>query len=281
MKIRITSDSTCDLGELVAKNNIGILPLQVNLDADAYRDGVDITPQDIFNFVAKTKILPKTSAPSVGEYEEFFAEQLKTYDAIIHFNISSKSSGSHNFAKLASESFAGKVRVIDSQALSSGQGLLVMKAVDLLNEGKSLDEIEETVNALRPFVNTSFVPDQLDYLHKGGRCSGMTMFVANALKIHPKIVMKEGQLVQGGKYRGVMTRCIANYIEDLKQMYPDYDKTRCFVTHSSADSELVEVAKAKVKELFEFDEVIETVAGSIITSHCGKGTLGVLFIYNA
>ena len=281
MNIRITSDSTCDLGELVAKNNIGILHLQVNLDADAYRDGVDITPQDIFNFVAKTKILPKTSAPSVAEYEEFFAEQLKSYDAIIHFNISSKSSGSHNFAKLASESFAGKVRVIDSQALSSGQGLLVMKAVDLLKAGKSLDEIEETVNALRPFVNTSFVPDQLDYLHKGGRCSGMTMFVANALKIHPKIVMKEGQLMQGGKYRGVMTRCIANYIDDLKQMYPSYDKTRCFITHSSAEPELVEVAKAKVKELFEFDEVIETVAGSIITSHCGKGTLGVLFIYNA
>jgi len=281
MNVRITSDSTCDLGELVEKHNIGILPLQVNLDDKAYRDGVDIAPQDIFDFVAKTKILPKTSAPSVAEYEEFFAEQLKTYDAVIHFNISSKSSGSHNFAKLASESFDGKVRVIDSQALSSGQGLLVLKAVDLLNAGKSVDEIEETVNALRPFVNTSFVPDQLDYLHKGGRCSGMTMFVANALKIHPKIVMKEGQLIQGGKYRGVMTRCISNYIDDLKQMYPSYDKTRCFITHSSADKELVDVAKAKVKELFEFDEIIETVAGAIITSHCGKGTLGVLFIYNA
>lgn len=281
MNVRITSDSTCDLGELVKKHNVGILPLQVNLDDKAYRDGVDIAPQDIFDFVAKTKILPKTSAPSVAEYEEFFAEQLKTYDAVIHFNISSKSSGSHNFAKLASESFDGKVRVIDSQALSSGQGLLVLKAVDLLNAGKSVDEIEDTVNALRPFVNTSFVPDQLDYLHKGGRCSGMTMFVANALKIHPKIVMKEGQLMQGGKYRGVMTRCISNYIDDLKQMYPSYDKTRCFITHSSADKELVDVAKAKVKELFDFDEIIETVAGSIITSHCGKGTLGVLFIYNA
>lgn len=281
MNVRITSDSTCDLGELVKKHNVGILPLQVNLDDKAYRDGVDIAPQDIFDFVAKTKILPKTSAPSVAEYEEFFAEQLKTYDAVIHFNISSKSSGSHNFAKLASENFDGKVRVIDSQALSSGQGLLVLKAVDLLNAGKSVDEIEDTVNALRPFVNTSFVPDQLDYLHKGGRCSGMTMFVANALKIHPKIVMKEGQLMQGGKYRGVMTRCISNYIDDLKQMYPSYDKTRCFITHSSADKELVDVAKAKVKELFDFDEIIETVAGSIITSHCGKGTLGVLFIYNA
>ena len=146
------------------------------------------------------------------------------------------------------------------------------------DEGKSAAEIEETINELKTHVNTSFVPDQLDYLHKGGRCSGMVMFVANALKIHPKIVMNDGQLVQGGKYRGTMARCITQYVQDLKNQYPSYDKTRCFVTHSSADKELVDVAKAAVAEHFEFDEVIETVAGSIITSHCGKGTLGVLFI---
>lgn len=279
MAIRITSDSTCDLGHLVKERNIGILPLQVNLDAAAYRDGVDITPQDIFNFVAKTKILPKTSAPSVAEYEEFFAEQLKEYDEVIHFNISAKSSGSHNFAKQAAESFNGKVRVIDSKALSSGQGLLVLKAADMRDEGKTSAEIETAVLEIRERVNTSFVPDTLDYLHKGGRCSGMTMVVANTLKIHPKIVMKDGQLVQGGKYMGNMTRCISRYVQDLKEMYPDYDKSRCFVTHSTAEKELVDVAKAKVKELFDFDEVIETVAGSIVTSHCGKGTLGVLFVY--
>ncbi len=278
MAIRITSDSTCDLGSLVEKRNIGVLHFQVNLDAATYRDGVDITPQDIFDFVAKTKILPKTSAPSVVEYEEFFEEELKGYDELIHFNISAKSSGSHQFAKAAAEKFGGKVRVIDSMALSSGQGLLVLKAADLRDEGKTADEIEEIINVLRTKVNTSFVPDQLNYLHKGGRCSGMTMFVANALKIHPKIVMKDGQLTQGGKYRGNMDRCIPRYIEELKEQYSSYDKTRCFVTHSSADRALVELAIAKVKELFDFDEVIETVAGSIITSHCGQGTLGVLFI---
>ena len=279
MSIRITSDSTCDLGSLIQERNIGILNFQVNLDAAVYRDGVDITPQDIFDFVAKTKILPKTSAPSVVEYEEFFEEQLKEYDELIHFNISAKSSGSHQFAKAAAEKFGGKVRVIDSMALSSGQGLLVLKAADMRDEGKSADDIEEVINVLRTKVNTSFVPDQLDYLHKGGRCSGMTMFVANALKIHPKIVMKEGQLTQGGKYRGNMDKIIPRYIEELKAQYPSYDKSRCFITHSSANRELVEIAMAKVKELFNFDEVIETVAGSIITSHCGQGTLGVLFIY--
>ncbi len=279
MSIRITSDSTCDLGELVAKHNIGILPLQVNLDASAYFDGVDITPEDIFKFVAEKKMLPKTSAPSIADYQEFFKKQLETYDEVIHFNISAKSSGSHNMAKQAAEEFGGSVRVIDSMALSSGQGLLVMKAVDMLAQGKNADEIEETVLALREKVNTSFVPDSLDYLHKGGRVSGMVKMAANLLKIHPLIYMEKGQLMPGKKYRGKMSFLIKQYVEDLKQQYPKYDKTRCFVTHSSADQELVDAAKERVKELFDFDEIVETVAGSIITSHCGRNTLGVLFIY--
>ena len=278
MAIRITSDSTCDLGALVEKYNIGILPLGVNLNADSYLDGVNITPQDIFKFVAETKTLPKTNAPSIAEYEEFFEEQLKTYDELIHFNISEKCSGSHNMAKQAAASFNGKVRVIDSMALSSGQGLLVMKAVDLLGEGKTADEIVEAVESLRSKVNTSFVPDSLDYLHKGGRVSGTINVAAAVLKIHPLIYMKDGQLLPGKKYTGKMTMCIKRYIADLKEMYPEYDTTRCFVTHSCADEELVQLAKDLVKENFQFEEVVETVAGSIITSHCGRNTLGVLFI---
>ena len=280
MAIKITSDSTCDLNALVETRNIGIMPLQVNLGEKAYRDGVDITPQDIFDFVAATGTLPKTAAPSIGEYEEFFKKQLETYDEVIHFNISSKSSGSHNFAKIAAEGFDGKVRVIDSKALSSGQGLLVMKACDLRDEGKSAEEIENAVLEIRERINTSFVPDSLDYLHKGGRVSGMVKTVAGVFKIHPLIYMDDGQLVPGKKYKGKMSVLIKQYVEDLKAQYPDYDKTRCFITHSTADKELVDAAKEKVQELFDFDEVIETVAGSIVTSHCGQGTLGVLFVYN-
>ncbi len=278
MSIRITADGTCDLGELAAQNNIGILSFQVNLDTTPYHDGVDITPQDIFNFVAETKQLPKTSAPSIGDYEEFFTEQLAYGDEILHFNISAKSSGSHNMAKQAAASFGGKVRVIDSMALSSGQGLLVLKAAELRDEGKSIDEIEEIINALRGKVNTSFVPDRLDYLHKGGRVSGFVNFAASVLKIHPLIMMQNGQLVPGKKYKGKMTVCIKQYVADLKELYPAYDNTRCFITHSSADPELVQLAKDLVKEHFDFQEVVETVAGSIITSHCGRNTLGVLFI---
>lgn len=277
--IRITSDSTCDLGSLVEERNVGILPLQVNLGANAYHDGVDITPEKIFEYVAETKELPKTSAPSIGDYEDFFNEQLAFGDEIIHFNISSKSSGSHSFAKQAAESFGGKVHVIDSMALSSGQGLLVLKAADMRDEGKSAQEIVEAIEELRTRVNTSFVPDTLDYLHKGGRVSGMVKTVAAMFKIHPLIYMDNGQLLPGKKYKGKMTSLIKQYVADLKELYPVYDKSRCFVTHSSADQELVDAAKEAVAENFVFDEVIETVAGSIITSHCGKGTLGVLFVY--
>ncbi len=278
MKIRITSDSTCDLGELVAKHDIGILPLKVNLDTETYFDGVDITPQDIFNFVAKTNILPKTSAPSEIDYQEFFEKELENNDYVLHFNISAKSSVSHNVARQAAQAFNGRVRVVDSMALSSGQGLLVMKAVDLRDAGIDIDEMETTVNALRSKVNTSFIPDRLDYLYKGGRCSKMEMYGANLLKIHPMIDMKDGALTVKKKYKGKMNVCIRQYIEELKETYPMYEKKRCFVTHSCADPELVEFAKQKVKELFDFDEIVETVAGSIITSHCGRNTLGVLFI---
>ena len=280
MAVKITSDSTCDLGELlVEKYNVTIMPLNVILDTETYHDGVTIQPQDIFSFVAKTNMLPKTSARSLIDYEEFFAENLKNTDEIVHFSISSKCSVSHDVAKQAAESFGGKVKVIDSKALSTGQGLLVLKACEMSSQGKTATEIVEKINELREKVNTSFVPDHLDYLYKGGRCSKMEMYGANILKIHPMIYMQDGALGVKKKYRGPMTRCISNYIEDLRVEFSNYDKTRCFVTHSHADPELVELAVKKVKESFGFEEVLVTTAGSVVTGHCGRNTLGVLFIY--
>ena len=278
--IQITSDSTCDLGELAPKHGIRLMPLKVILDTETFKDGVDIAPADIFAFVEKTGMLPKTSAPGIEDFRELFSLLTANGDEVIHFTISSKASASYSCALAASREFDGKVRVVDSLALSSGQGLLVMKAVDLRDAGKSAAEIEETVNALRARVNTSFVPDRLEYLYKGGRCSKMEMYGANILKIHPMIDMKDGQLGVKKKYRGKMTVCIKSYIEELKGAYPVYDKTRCFITHSSADAELVELAREMVQSEFDFDEVVETVAGSVITGHCGRNTLGVLFIHD-
>lgn len=276
--IRITADSTCDLGEHIVKRNIGVMPLSVILGENTFRDGVDIVPQDIFDFVEKTGQLPKTAAPSIGDYTDFFAAYVEAGETVIHFNISSKSSAANTYAQKAAEAFPGKVYVVDSRALSSGQGLLIMKAGDFVGQGMAAEEIVAKINELIPKTNTSFVPDRLDYLYKGGRCSRMAMYGANILKIHPLIEMKDGQLFAEKKYRGSMQKCINNYIEDLAEQYPSYDKTRCFITHSTADPELVAFAKKKVAETFSFDETIETIAGSVITGHCGRNTLGVLFI---
>ena len=279
MKIKVTSDSTCDLSpELVEKYNVGIFPLNVILGDKTYSDGIDITPQDIFDYVSETGVLPKTAAHSMEEYAEFFKKEIEGYDALIHFNISTKASASCNNARLASKNFDGKVYVVDSLALSTGQGLLVLKACDLAAEGKSAEEIVEIVEGLRPKLNTSFVPDVLDYLHKGGRCSLASLIGAKVLKLHPLISMKEGQMYAKKKYMGGLEACLRKYIKDLAEEYRSYDKTRCFITHSSCEPEVVEKARAQVKEIFDFDEILETVAGSVVTSHCGKNTLGVLFI---
>ncbi len=278
MNIQITADSTCDLGSHVAERHIGIMPLSVILGANSYRDGVDITPQDIFDYVEKTGVLPKTAAPSIGDFEEFFGNYVDEGKTVIHFNISAKSSSSNAYAVQAAEKFGGRVKVVDTKALSSGQGLLVMKASDLADEGMSAEEIVKTVEGLRAKVNTSFIPDRLDYLYMGGRCSRMAMYGANILKIHPLVEMQDGQLVAETKYRGNMQKCIDKYIDDLAVKYPAYDRTRCFITHSSADADLVAFAKQKVAEKFKFEQVLETVAGSVITGHCGRNTLGVLFI---
>lgn len=277
--IKITTDSTCDLSpEQLKENDISMMSLNVILGENTYEDCVDIQPSDIFSYVEKTGQLPKTAARSIAEYEAFFAPFVEAGDTVVHFDISSKSSSSYDFALAASKKFKGKVFVVDSHALSSGQGLLVMKAVDLRKEGKSAEEIASICTALRDKVNTSFIPDQLNYLYMGGRCSKLSLYGAKILNIHPLISMKDGALIPEKKYVGGMMRCMRTYASDLKEKYPSYDKTRCFITHSCADKELVDLAKAKVKELFDFEEINETIAGSVITGHCGRNTIGILFI---
>lgn len=280
MKIKITADSTCDLSpELVEKFGVGIMPLHVIMGGQAYSDGVDIQPADIFRHVAETGVLPTTAAPSIEEFVDFFRENLKDCDAVIHINISSRTSSSHDNAVAAAKVFKGKVFAVDSLALSTGQGLIVLKACDLAAEGRKPKEIVEVLNSLRAQVNTSFVPDALDYLHKGGRCSLAALMGAKVLKLHPMIDMKDGKLYAKKKYMGGIERCLKNYVNELADEYKSYDKSRCFITHSCCEAEVVEKVREQVKSLFQFDEIYETVAGNVVTSHCGKGTLGVLFIY--
>lgn len=280
MKIKITADSTCDLSpELVKDFGIGVVPLHVIMGDMAYSDGVDIAPQDIFRHVESTGRLPTTAAPSIEEYVEYFKSVLSECDAVVHINISSKTSSSYDNACAAAKALKGRVYPVDSYALSTGQGLLVLKACDLAANDKKPKEIVEILNSVRNKVNTSFVPDALDYLHKGGRCSLAALMGARVLKLHPMIDMKDGRLYAKKKYMGGIERCLRAYVNELAADYKNYDRSRCFITHSGCEPALVEKIREQVASLFSFDKIYETVAGNVVTSHCGKGTLGVLFIY--
>ncbi len=276
--IKITTDSTADIQSVANSFGIEFVPLKVLLDTETYLDGVNVTPAQLVEFEAKTKILPKTSAPSIEDYNEFFQKKTENGDTVIHISLSEKCSASHNNARLASENFNGKVFVVDSKALCCGQGLLCLKACDLVKEGLSAEEIVKELEVLRDKTNTSFVPDRLDYLYKGGRCSKMEMFGGNILKIHPMIAMQDGQLVVKKKFRGNMKICAKQYFEELRNTYPDYDDTRCVLANCLCDKEFEAYMKGLVEEIFSFKEIILEQAGSTITSHCGKGTIALMFI---
>ena len=278
-KITISTDSTADLSkDLIEKNNITIAPLHVLLGENDHKDGIDIMPEDIFNYVKENNELPKTSACSVAEYIEIFTKLLNDNDYVIHFTISSKCSSTYNNAVLAANEFDGKVKIIDSLHLSTGQGLLVLKACDMVKEGKSFNEIVSNVEELKNKVQTSFVVDTVDYLYKGGRCTAAARIASKILNIHPSITMKNGTLGVKKNYHGNLKKSLEGYSHDLALEYKSYDKKRVFITHSCCSDEIVNSVIDIVKKEFNFEEIIVTVAGSVVTSHCGQGTLGILFI---
>lgn len=277
-KFIITSDSTCDLSQkLIEDNNIRLVPLTITLGSDQFKDNVDIDAVKALEYVEKTGEMPKTSAVSVYEYEEFFKELTSQGCGVLHFDISSEDSACYANACLAAKEF-DNVYVVDSRQLSTGQGLLVMKAADYRKQGMSLEETYKKIEEIKNKARTSFVLDRLDFLHKGGRCSLSTLLVTKILKIHPYISMTDGKLKVKKKYGGNMIRTCEQYVQDLAQEYASYDKTRVFITHCQATPEIVATVRRKVEELFDFDEIIETTAGTTVSCHCGKNTIGVLFI---
>lgn len=277
-KIFITSDSTSDLSpELRERYNVSILPLGVTLGDKLYSDGVDITPDDIYAHHAKTGELPKTNAANVGEAMDFFKEKTEGGNAVIHFTISSSMSSTYSNACLAAEEFEN-VYVIDSKNLSTGAGLLVVAAAEMVNEGLEAPEIVAKLSELVPCVDASFVIDNLEYLHKGGRCSAVAMFGANLLKLKPCIQVKDGKMDVAKKYRGKYSEVLKEYVADKIGDYSDIDLSRVFVTHAGCDPDLANDIVALVKETAPFKEVFLTRAGCTVSAHCGANTLGVLFI---
>ena len=276
--IRITCDSTCDLtASLYETYRAQPVPLGVSLGDDFRRDGVDIKPQDIYAFAAATGSLPKTSAISVGEYEELFRSLTAQGDPVIHINLSSELSASHQNACLAAQ-MVGNVYVVDSRNLSSGSGHLVLLARELADEGKSPEEIVAALEEARAKLDVSFVLQTLEYLHMGGRCSGVAAFGANLMKLRPEIEVMDGKMQVGHKYRGTMEKTILAYIRGRLEGRTDIDCRRIFITHSGVPQDIEDKAVALVKELQPFREVIVTSAGCTISSHCGPNCLGVLFL---
>lgn len=279
--IKIISDSTCDLSpELIERYNITILPLFVRLGDDEFLDGKTITPEEIYAWSDKTGETPKTAAPSFPMIEELFKKELEAGNDLVVFTISSQMSAScNNFRIMAEELDAeDRIRVIDSENLSTGIGLLVVEAAIMAEAGKSLDEIEKKINETRSKVRASFVVDTLVFLHRGGRCSGLAAMLGGALKLHPRIAVADGAMSAGKKYRGAPMKYVLEYVKDMEDDLKTALSDRVFITHSGCKKVVVDAVKDYLGRLDHFKEILETRAGSVVSSHCGPGTLGVLFI---
>ena len=278
MKIKIISDSTCDLNQdLLNRYDISLVPLSVIMDGKDYKDGVTITPAEIFAHVAAGGDLCSTSAVSIGEYVEVFEKYSAEYDGIIHINIGSGFSTCYQSACLAAEDFPN-VRVIDSRNLSTGQGLVVLKACELAADCTNLDELADQLRSFTDKVETSFLVDKLDYLVKGGRCSSAAALGANLLNLKPCIEVKDGKMTVVKKYRGNYVKCLSSYVRERLADREDIDRTHLFITQTQVSEDCYQGVLDAVTAHGGFRNVYETVAGSTVSCHCGPGTLGVIFV---
>lgn len=277
MRIKITSDSTCDLPqELIEKYDIGILPLCVTVGEATYRDGVDITADEMLAMTEKSGITPKTAANNIQDYIDVFGAVLKEYDAVIHFDISASMSACYQNARLAAAEYEN-VYVVDSANLSTGQGHLVLDACLMAAEGMEAAAIVEELECRKGKVDASFVVDTLEYLRRGGRCTALAAMGANLLRLHPCISVKDGAMGVGKKYRGNMKSCLVEYVKD-KLAEPDtVDPRRVFITDSGVNEEIRQIVEETVRSIVPFEEVIHSRAGCTVSCHCGPGTLGILF----
>jgi len=279
MRVKITADSTCDLPQdIIDRYDIGIIPLLIIKDEIPYKDRLEITAKDIFDYVESGAGMTRSNAVNISEYQEYFTEVRKEYDAVIHINISNHFSVCNQSAMIAAEDI-DNVFIVDSLNLSTGSGHVVLNAAIMAEEGKGPEEIVESLGRIIPLVEASFVIGTLKYLHKGGRCSGLAALGANLLKLNPCIEVVDGKMVVGKKYRGSFDKVILQYVEDKLMDRDDIDDTRVFVTYPPTTSEeLIGQVVDKVKAIRSFDEMICCEAGCVISNHCGPICIGVLFL---
>ena len=276
--VMITADSTCDLSEeLLNRYNVKILPLTILLGEESFLDGAHYTPADMYKRYRKDGTLPKTAAPSLQQLNEFFAPILAEGFEIVHLDISSELSSTCNNARIVGSELDG-VYVVDSRMLSTGVGLLVIEGAECRDKGMSAAEIAEHLTALTEKVDTSFVLDTLEFMWKGGRCSGVAALGANLLKLKPALEMKDGKLGMYKKYRGSINSVYKQYITERlsgRKVRPGH----VFITESGEiEQSVIDELEALVRELIPVQEIHHTIAGCTVSSHCGPKTLGVLFI---
>ncbi|WP_088187786.1 DegV family protein [Desulfosporosinus sp. FKA] len=281
-KIILSADSTCDFDDkLKERYELNCCPLHILLAENDFRDGIDITPDDIFDTYQKRHILPKTAAPNPAEYVNYFKRWTDEGHDVIHLSLGSGLSSSYQNCCLAAQELKG-VYPIDSGNLSTGIGLLVIEAAERLAKGMSAEKISEEVKALRSKVQASFVLDNLTYLYEGGRCSALAVLGANVLSIKPCIEVdnSSGKMKVGKKYRGAFDKVLKSYTIDKLHAYPDINLDRVFIVHSGISSEYINLVRKNVEEITGFKEIIIAKAGCTISSHCGPNTLGVMFMTN-
>ena len=277
MSIKILADSSCDLSqELVERYQIGILPLSVAIGDESKLDGVELKPDEIYAHVSQGGGLPATSAVNPDQYAKEFGRYSADNDAIIYVNIGSGFSSCHQNARLAAAEF-DNVYVVDSQSLSTGQGMIVLEAAKLAESGMDAAAIVEKLQEMTGNIRISFVLDQLEYMRKGGRCSSVAALGANLLKLKPCIAVNGGKMGVTKKYRGSLEKCLREYVAEQLKDNDRVDSERIFITHSGVPAGIPEMVEAEVAKYVSFRNIEHTRAGCTVSSHCGPGTLGIIF----
>ena len=278
--VSIIADSTCDLSVVLKeKYQIKTFPLHIHLGDKEYSDGVDITPDEIYRWSDENKATPKTSAVSPAEANDVLEAALREAETVICFCISETMSSCYSVVNMAVNELEAqdRVHVIDSKNLSTGIGLQIIEAAIMAKKGKSWEEIVDFLLQISPKIKTSFVVDTLTYLHRGGRCSGAAALAGNTLKLHPLIYIKDGNMYPGKKYRGKMDKVLVNYVNDMREDLGKAEQGHVFITHYGCSDDLLGQIRELIEQLDYFDNIYLTRAGGVVSSHCGPGTLGVIY----
>ena len=279
MKIKISADSTCDLSpELIERYHIGITPLYIIRGEETLRDGIDVRPEELYEYANVTGKLCKTAAVNVSDYLAYFAACREEYDAVIHFTISSDMSACYQNACIAAQEFTN-VYPVDSRNLSTGIGHLVLDAAEMAEQGMDAADIASALEKKREKLDVSFVIDTLEYLKRGGRCSALVAMSANLLHLKPCIEVKDGKMGVGHKYRGKLEKCYVQYIEERLKGRDDIDCHRIFITDPGCDEATWRELERVVRACQPFEVVIHTQAGCTVSNHCGPGCMGILYYH--